>query len=134
MIDIEADVYDMCARAVLAEFSDCLTSSQNVAAPASFPAVSIVEADNKTDQSMVDSSGREKGAIVAYDVKCFSNLRTGAKRQARKLLQAVDSQLCGVHFRRSFTSQGAMASNPSVYQITARYIAGSTDQGKIYRR
>lgn len=134
MIDIEADIYDRCARAVLAEYPDCLTSAVNVAAPASFPAASIVEADCSVDSSRSDSGGIENAALVAYDVKVFSNLRRNARGQTKKILAVIDGELASLNFRRTYRYQGAMGTDPSVYQITARYVAGVDKNGKLYRR
>lgn len=134
MIDYEADIYDACARAVLAEYPKCLTSAVNVSAPASFPACSIVEGDNSVDSSRCDSGGIENMALIAYDVEIFSNLRTGARTQAKKILKIVDDKMASLNFRRTFKDQGAMSSDASVYQISARYIAGIDANGKLYRR
>ena len=134
MIDIELDVYDACARRVLDKYPDCLTSSMNVYAPASFPAVSISEAGNRLDVSRCDSSGRENAAIVEYDVQVFSNLKTGARSQAKKLLQIVDEYLTSMNFRRTVKTQGESAKDPSIYRITARYTASVDKSGKISRR
>lgn len=134
MIDFEADIYDRCARAVLAAYPDCLTSAVNVSAPASFPAVSISEADNSVDGSRSDSGGTENAALLAYDVKVYSNLKKNARGQAKKLLAIADETLAGLNFRRTYGYQGAMGTDPSVYQITARYVAGIDKNGKLYRR
>lgn len=134
VIDYEADIYDACARAVLADYPDCLTSAVNVSAPASFPACSIVEADSSVDGSRSDSGGIENAALVSYDVKVYSNLRTGARKQAKKILELVDAKMSSMNFRRTYRDQGSMSSDASVYQITARYIAGIDANGKVYRR
>lgn len=134
MIDYEVDVYDACARAVLAEYPKCLTSAVNVSAPASFPAASIVEADSAVAADRLDSSGRENAALVAYDVNVYSNLRKGARDQAKDILNIVDELLVSLNFRRTFRTQGAEANDSTVYHVSARYVAGIDRNGKIYRR
>ena len=134
MIDIENQIFDGCARLVLSKYPECMTSSANVAAPASFPAVSVTEGDNATDTTRIDSSGIEKGALLAYDVRVYSNLRKGAKAQAKDIAQMVDGYMNSLNFTRSFKQQGFMASDSSVYQVTMRFIAGVDNNEKLYRR
>ena len=133
MVDIEVEIFDKCAKAVLAKFPDAFTSSVNVSAPASYPAMSMVEADNMTDSSRTDSSG-ETASIVTYDIRVFSNLRQGARTQAKQIAQEVDEVMTSFNFRRTYRGQGASVNDPSVYQVTCRYMAGVTKDGKLYRR
>lgn len=134
MIDIEIEIFDSCARRVLAEFPEAVTSSANINAPASFPAVSIVQADSRTDSMRADSSRIEKGAVVSFDVECFSNLRTGAKAQAKKLANIVDEYMTSMNFTRTFSVVGEHPAERSIYRVRSRYVAGVDHNGKIYRR
>lgn len=134
MIDIEADIFDACATAILAEYPDAFTTSEYVAAPASFPSVSIMEADNYTDTTRNDSSREENASVLAYDVKVYSNLRNGAKRQAKEIAQIVDGILTPLNFTRTYTNRSNDPSNSAVYTVTARYIASVSKDGIISRR
>lgn len=134
MIDFEVDIYDKCARAVLAKYPKCLTSAVNVNAPASFPAISIIEADSAVAKDRLDSSGLENAVLVAYDINVYSNLRKGARDQAKKILSIVDDLLVSLNFRRTFRTQGADSNDSTIYHVSARYVAGIDRNGKIYRR
>lgn len=134
MIDIEAKVFDACARAVLEVYPDAFTTSENVAAPASFPAVSIIETNNYTDTTRNDSSREENASVVTYDVKVFSNLRSGAKRQAKEIAQIIDGVLQPLNFNRTYMNRAESPSNSAVFSVSMRYVASVSKDGIISRR
>lgn len=134
MIDVEIEVFDACARLVLSEYPKATVSSVVTMAPASFPAVSIVETGNYVDASRITNSGTEEAAIVTYEVRVYSNLRQGAKTQAKKMAQLVDGWMTEHNLRRTSRDQGQSISDPSIYQVTSRYVAGVDRTGKLYRR
>lgn len=134
MIDMENELFDMCVRAVQAKYPDIVATSQQLFAPSAFPSMYVVEADNYTDEDRIDSSGTERGSVVVYEATAYSNLRKGAKAQAKDIAQIIDGSMYENNFRRIGRTQGAMVSDPSVYQVTSRYTAGITDAGKLYRR
>lgn len=134
MIDFEKDIFDACARAVLAEYPEAVTSSVNINAPADFPAVSIVEADSRNDVSVSRGSGREVAAVVAYDVNVYSDKRRGARDEAKQIFSVVDDFFGTHNFTRTFRTQGQLNSSSSVYRVYARFVAGIDENGKIYRR
>jgi hypothetical protein len=133
MNDIEDDIFDACARLVLAAYPDAVTTSKNLAAPATFPAMSIV-ASTTTDSTRIDSSGVEKGSIIALDIRIFSNLRQGAKKQGKAIFKLVDDYLYSMNFTRTVFSQSDLSSDPSVYLVSAHYVAGVDNNNRIYRR
>lgn len=133
VIDIENIVFDACAKAVLAEYPDCFTTSENVMAPASFPAVSIVETSNTTDRTRNDSSLEENASIVTYTVRVYSNLRHGAKRQAKEIAQIIDGVLQPLNFTRGYSARNdGGAGTP--YSIVSNYTASVSKDGIISRR
>lgn len=133
-IDIEAYIFDRCARAVIEKYPDAFTTSEYVSAPASFPSVSIMEANNVTDTSRNDSSLEENASIVTFDVKVFSNLRHGAKRQAKDIAQIIDGVLQPLNFNRVSMVMSSNPSQSSVFSISARYVASVSKDGIISRR
>ena len=134
MIDIENELFDACVTAVEVGYPGIVATSKNLSAPAEFPAISIVESNNTTDENRRDSSGVERGSILTYDIKVFSNLREGAKAQAKKIAQLADAFMVKNNFRRTFYVQGETTNDSSVYQVSTRYIAGVTNTGRLYRR
>lgn len=134
MIDYEADIFDGAARAAMSVCPDVVVSSVYGFFPATFPAVSISETDNKIDTTRSDMSNVENAAAISYDVRACSDLQLGAKNQAKKLISAVDAYMESINFTRTYMSQGEHPNNSSVYQITCRYTAAIGKDGKVYRR
>lgn len=134
MTDIENEIFDACANAVSERYPNITATSSALNAPAEFPAVSIIETNNYTDDRRTDSSGVEKGSVITYDVKAYSGLRTGAKAQAKAIASIVDDFMVSHNFKRTFRSQGEMPGGQSVYVVTSRYMAGVTEDKKLYRR
>lgn len=134
MVDIEAIVYDRVARAVLAEYPGAFTSSSYVAAPASFPAVSLAEISSVTDKSTLDSSGRELMSELTFEANAYSDLRVGAKAQARAIAAIIDREMVAMNMTRTYSSQTENITDSSVYRHTMRYVCKAGEDGRIYRR
>lgn len=134
MIDYEIDIYDECARAVMNEFPNVFMSSVKTRAPAEFPAVFLYEKSNTTDENRIDSSHIEKGARITYEVRTYSNLKVGAKKQAKKLADIIDKKLISMNFKRTAYYANVDVLDASIYQVTATYSAGIDQNGKIYRK
>lgn len=134
MKDIENEVFDACAEALEAVEPGCFTTSVRTLVPADFPAASVMEISNVTDTSRNTSAAGEQASIVTYRVDVFSNLRQGARTQAKRMAEAVDGVLTNLNFTRVYSSTTYDPSRSSVYQMTFRYTAGVSSEGKIYRR
>lgn len=134
MIDIETIVYDKVARAVLAKWPEAFTSAVHVQAPASFPAVFVREIGNVTSTDQMDSSCVEHYSSVSYEVGVYSNLRKGARAQAKEIAQEVDGVLIGLNFNRTYSAPTENPADSEVYRITMRYVAEVDDKGNFYRR
>ena len=129
MIDYESEIFDGAARAAMAAYPGITVTSV-----AEFPAMSMSEMSNSVDTSRSDLSNVENAAIVAYDVRTFSNLPLGAKEQAKSIMAAVDAYMESINFTRTFTSQGKHPNNASIYQVSCRYTASVGSDGMIHRR
>ena len=73
MIDVEKQIYTPIAAALREKFPGISVSGEYVKAPPKFPYVSIVEQDNYTTISRLDSSDRERYATILYEVNVYSN-------------------------------------------------------------
>ena len=134
MIDYESEIFDGAARAAMAACPGITVTSIDLFAPAEFPAMSMSEMSNSVDTARSDMGNVENAAIVAYDVRTFSNLPLGAKEQAKSIMAAVDAYMESINFTRTFTSQGKHPNNASIYQVSCRYTASVGSDGKIHRR
>lgn len=122
MIDIEPTIFNIVATALRAEFDDVFVSGENIAAPPSFPAVSIAEQDNSVYTRTMDLAGNENHAQLMYEVNVYSNLTAGRKSQCKMIMTAIDDEMNKVGFGRISCSPTPNI-NPEIYRMTARYRA-----------
>ena len=134
MIDIEGIVFNTVATALRSEFSGIFVAGEAVAAPSSFPAVTLVEEDNSIYQRSMDSSHTENHAQVMYAVNVYSNLSSGKKTQCKAIVAAIDNEMLGMGFVRTSNTPAAVPNaDSSICRMVARYRA-VTDGTLIYRR
>lgn len=132
MIDMESAVFTALAAKVREKFPSATVSGEYVNAPAKFPFVSIVEADNSIDSRYFDGGG-EKFAKLLYEVNVYSNRAGTKKAECRQLLRLIDEEMVGMNFTRLSMSPVPNLEDGSIYRLNARY-EGVADGTKIYRR
>lgn len=133
MIDVEVDLFDEIARVVLDSYPSTYVTGENVEVPASFPAVSIIEAVNQTEESREDTSDSENAAILSYSVNVYSNSASGAKRECRAIMKLIDERMRLLNMRRSFSRPVNNAADPSIYRLVARF-TGMVDRNDVFYR
>lgn len=133
MIDIEKLIYTTIAEALRAQFPGISVSGEYVNAPPKFPYVSIVEQDNYTTTSHLDSSDTERFATVMYEVNVYSDKAWGKKSVCRGIMGAIDEMFYKRNFTRISLSPVPNFENGTIYRLNARYRA-ETDGSNIYRR
>ena len=131
MIDIENEIYGSIAQALTKAYPKVTSTSEYVAAPSSFPHVSIVEQDMPTER--MDSSDAERFAALMYEVNVYSNKSPGKKAECREIMSFIDKMMYARNFRRISLSPIPNLENATIYRLVARYRA-ETDGTKLYRR
>jgi hypothetical protein len=135
VINIESEVFNAVATALRSEFTGIFVSGESVAAPSSFPAVTLVEQDNSTYQRSLDSSGSEKHAVVMYEANAYSNLGSGKKKQTRAIMAIIDDEMQDMGFVRIGSSPAEVPNaDKTIYRMVARYRATVSKDKIIYRR
>ena len=76
MIDAENLVFSTVATALRSQFQGIFVSGEYVSAPASFPAVTLVEINNRVLERM-RTLRIENAAIVTYELNVYSNKTRG---------------------------------------------------------
>lgn len=122
MIDIENDVFDVLSKAIMAQHPTAYVTGEYDDAPASFPAVTIVELDNSIYERM-RTEHIENAVNVTYEINVYSNRTTGKKSEAKDISNLIDSVLTARGFTRIMRSQIPNLANAKVYRIVARYRA-----------
>lgn len=134
MIDIENEVFQTCADAFRAAYTDGYIAGEYVSQPPKFPAVSVVQMDSTVLNSGRDSSDIENFADVMYQVDVYSNLHNAKKAQAKAIAALIDAQFTRLGFTRSFLQPVPNMNDATIYRITGRYRAVVSKNETIYRR
>lgn len=129
----DAKVYTPIFNALREEFDGIYVTGEYTPAPPSFPAVSIIEADNYIDTEKMSTSPDEEYSIVMFEVEVYTNLERGKKQQAREILSFIDAILYDLNFTRLSMTPVPNMANTSIYRLVARYRA-ETDGNVFYRR
>lgn len=131
MIDVESIVFTKVATSLRSEFSGIFVAGEEVAAPSTFPAVTIVEMDNSDYEESMDAPDAENHVRVMYQVDVYSNKTSGKKAECKKIIADVDKTIKGLGFVRIMKSP-MPSSSSSIYRITARYRAVIGKDGENY--
>lgn len=122
MIDIENIVFTRVKNAIRTAFSGASVYSEYVETPASFPCVTIVEADNSVYQPTRDLDGVEHHAQIMYEINVYTNDSTGKKSKAKSIASVIDGEMSEMLFTRTFRGQTPNVDR-TIYRITMRYVA-----------
>lgn len=134
MIDCESEVFSTVATALRASISGIFVSGEAVAAPASFPAVTLVEMDNSIYMRTMGLARIENHASIMYQAECYSNLSSGKKAQCKAIMAIIDTEMQKLGFVR--IGSGPMAlpnADATKYRMVARYRAVISKTGSIYK-
>ena len=122
MIDIENVIFTRIAQLVRSEFQGASVYGEYVEVPASFPCITIVEADNKVYENTRDLDGIEHHAQVMYEINIYTNDSSGKKSTAKAIANVIDSAMSDMLFTRTFRGQTPNVDR-TIYRITMRYQA-----------
>lgn len=142
MIDVENLVIDTISKAIKASaYSTALVVSDYTDMPSKFPCVSVIESDNSTYRRTQDNDLKEHHTRVLYEVNVYSNKTSGAKSEAKKILDIVDTTFQNIKFTRTFKNS-VPNKDKTIARMVARYEAiigeeqtiGSDKIYQVYRR
>lgn len=122
MIDIEADVYDACTKRLRAEHPGINVSAEYAETFTKFPAVTIVEADNRVVESM-RTLNIENAILSMFEINIFSNKVSGKKSEAKAIANTVDEFFSSIGYTRTFREQVPNLRDATIYRIVCRYEA-----------
>lgn len=133
LIDIETPVYARVAGALRDKYgtSGIFPSSEYVDSPARFPAVTILEADNRVYGKM-STTNIENAAKLLYEVNVFSNLVGYGKSQAQEIMNIVDREMEAMGFTRMACGPVSNLMDPKICRMFARYEGVADKEYRIY--
>lgn len=122
MIDLEQKIFTDIATALRTAYEGIFVTSEYVPVPPRFPAVSIVEADNRIVEEM-RTLRIENAARVMYEAQIYSNKTSGKKAEAKAIAETVDNFFSSIGFTRTFKNQVPNMNDATIYRIVCRYEA-----------
>lgn len=122
MINLEFDIFTAVATALRTAHTGIYVTGEYVPAPPQFPAVSIVEADNRVLQRM-RTLNIENAVSVMYEVNIYSNKVSGKKAEAKAITETLDAKFAEIGFTRTMMNQVPNLNDASIYRIVCRYEA-----------
>lgn len=133
MIDLESDIFDYVAKALRAAHSGVYVVGEYVETPAKFPAVTLVEADNRVLQRMRTSDDIENGVQSTFEMNVYSNKASGKKSEAKAIANTADEVFASIGFTRTFREQVPNLKDSTIYRIVCRYEAVIDKNFVIYQ-
>lgn len=131
MIDIENKVLSVVREAVLAQYPTASVYGEYIDVPASFPCVTVTEDTNYTYVYTKDEQLMEHHTEVQYSVNVYSNKKTGAKLEAKAIMNIADNAMQSMKFWRTMTRQVPNVDR-SIYRLIARYRAVVGEPKEVY--
>jgi len=131
MIDLEQKIFTDVATLLRSEYQGIFVSSEYVPVPTRFPAVSIVEADNRIVENM-RTLNIENAVRVMYEVQIFSAKTNGKKAEAKAIAETVDGFFASIGFTRTLKNQVPNINDATIYRIVCRYEAIIDKDNWIY--
>ena len=137
MIDVETELFNAIVTEIQTDYAwgpnvkfinDYVSSTQK------FPAVTIVERDNRTVPESQHTALEENYAVLDYEVQIYTNSKAKRKKEARTIAAAIDKAFISRGFRRRILEQIPNAEDWSVFRMVARYTAIVDPDHMIYRR
>ena len=134
MIDIESDVFDVVAKALRVAHTGITVVGEYMEIPAKFPAVTLVEADNRVARSWRTCEKMENAVNVMYEMNVYSNKAGGKKAEAKEIANTADEVMASLGFMRDFREQVPNLKDSTIYRIVCRYsgMVIPNDDGKFY--
>ena len=129
MIDVENSVLQAIGTAI---GTSATLVNEPVEAPAQYPCVSVVEADNVICVETIDSDGEENHVDVVYEINVYSNDATNRTGQAKGIFLDIDDVMSNLGFLR-IAKNPISSSVPAFYQIMAKYSARVSKNNEIYK-
>ena len=134
MIDAENAVFNTVSSALKMTYSGIYVTGEYTPAPPRFPAVSLMESDNRVATKYSSSSTIERAVSTMYEANIYSNKVSGKKTEAKAIANALDEVMAGLGFTRTMRNQIPNFNDAKIYRIVCRYEGTiiPNDDGKYY--
>jgi hypothetical protein len=132
MVNVFPYIFTDIATPLRLQFPGIFVTGERVSAPAKFPCVEVIEADNYVVESSMDNTMKENITALMYEVTVFSNKTSGKRSQCIEILSQIDDIMRRKNGQRFVRTEGYFDSESSIYMIKARYRL-KTDGYRFYK-
>ena len=136
MIDYENKIFTDIYNVVTTHYPDAYVSAEEENVEPSFPAVYISVSDSYQTYQFINSSRTENFRDLVVDVNVYSNLVTGRKTQAKKIIKLINDEMLAMGFTGASLNVLDLSSsdNKLITRLFARYRASVDSNGIFYSR
>ena len=134
MINLENEIFNRVSTKVRESYPGIYMIGEYVRSPSSFPAVSLVEADNSAYTRTQTSESVENHAELLYDVDIYSNKTSGKKSECKAIAALIDNEFAALGFSRVMLQPIPNMDDATIYRIKGRYRAVASKDNMIFRR
>lgn len=120
MVNLENDIFTAVATTLRDAYQGIYVTGEYTPAPPRFPAVSIVEADNRVVERM-RTLNIENAVSVMYEVNVYSNKVSGKKAEAKAIAETLDDKFAEIGFTRTMMQVIPNQNDATIYRIVCRY-------------
>lgn len=126
MIDAETFIFDEIVKRLKDKYAWAKDgkvgfSNDYVVQPERFPWIAIYEEDNRTEIKYRETDNGEVASRLTYQVDVWTNSMSTRKRDARRLISAVDKVMLELNFRRTYLNNDPNIQDVSIYRYIGRY-------------
>lgn len=130
MIDIETQVFDTVYPFIAGIVPTGGFVSEYVPKPAFLPHVYLAEIDNTPDGKTRDSGDREWSSAVTFEAQVYAQ----SKPECRRIMEQLDRAMVGLMgFSKLSGGYIPNLADQTVHRMVARYTAGVTRDGNLYK-
>lgn len=122
MIDNENNVFSVVSGALREIYEDIFIIGEEItSAPSVFPAVSIVQTDNRNNEKYSTFDNRENVAEETYKVEVYSNLQSGRSKQTKAITVTISDIMDALGYRRTFCNS-VINADATISRRVSRFI------------
>ena len=125
MIDAETEIYDAVVEYVEDHYPELAGKinwfNDYVQTAEVFPAVTLVERENRTHQQAQTNENVEEMAVLDYEANIYTNTMENRKQDARLIALAIDEAFQHLKFRRRMLSQIPNIGEASIFRMQGRW-------------
>jgi hypothetical protein len=117
----ETIIFNRIAERLLIEYDNIFVSSEYVAVPPSFPAVSVEISDSYPERNGITLGFDDEQERFMITVNAYSDLAEGKTEQVKSIMKTVTAEMKQMYFTKTTQIPVPNAQDRSIYRETARY-------------